>query len=432
MLSAPRSTPVRPRDPRGNTLPSLPSPTTRAVRRRMKRATHLGVGLSSVAASAALVASLLGVAPSSASPATPPTGTGLVLNAPVVAGAATPDGHGYWLVGADGGVFAFGDAGFYGSVGGLHLDSPVVGFDASRDGHGYWEVSADGGVFAFGDAGFHGSSAGLSLGAPVVGLASTSDGRGYWLVSSDGGVFAFGDATYHGSAVGMSPTSPIVGLAPTANRRGYWEVAADGAVYAFGDAAYAGTAPANSPVVGIEAAGHGYRIISRDGGTFAFGGAAFLGSLAGRPLNKPVVGTSSTAGGYLDVASDGGVFTFGSIGFYGSLQGSAVHTPPAPPLPAAVASPAAADYGLSAYQIAEWDRVNVCEEGGNWHVEGAVYAGGLGMSRANWSRFNTFGFPGDAAQASPLQQIRVAVAFATYYYGNPDAAPDQNGCTGGY
>jgi hypothetical protein len=27
------------------------------------------------------------------------------------------DGGGYWLVGADGGVFAFGDAGFYGSAG---------------------------------------------------------------------------------------------------------------------------------------------------------------------------------------------------------------------------------------------------------------------------------------------------------------------------
>jgi len=30
--------------------------------------------------------------------------------------ARTPDGHGYWLVGADGGVFAFGDAGFHGSA----------------------------------------------------------------------------------------------------------------------------------------------------------------------------------------------------------------------------------------------------------------------------------------------------------------------------
>jgi hypothetical protein len=29
--------------------------------------------------------------------------------------ASTPDGGGYWLVAADGGVFSFGDAGFFGS-----------------------------------------------------------------------------------------------------------------------------------------------------------------------------------------------------------------------------------------------------------------------------------------------------------------------------
>ena len=40
--------------------------------------------------------------------------------------AATPDGKGYWLVASDGGIFAFGDAGFYGSTGALALDAPVV------------------------------------------------------------------------------------------------------------------------------------------------------------------------------------------------------------------------------------------------------------------------------------------------------------------
>jgi hypothetical protein len=123
------------------------------------------------------------------------------------------------------------------------------------------------------------------------------------------------------------------------------------------------------------------------------------------------------------------VFTFGSVGYFGSLGGSTVYSPPAPPPP----TPApVVDYGLSQYQINAWERVNMCEEGGNWNVNGAVFAGGLGMSRANWNQFNSFGFPSNAAYASPLQQIRVAVAFATYYYGNPNSAPDQNGCTGGY
>ena len=67
---------------------------------------------------------------------------------------ATPDGGGYWLVAADGGVFAYGDALFLGSMGGKHLDSPVVGMASTPDGGGYWLVAADGGVFAYGDAKF--------------------------------------------------------------------------------------------------------------------------------------------------------------------------------------------------------------------------------------------------------------------------------------
>jgi hypothetical protein len=40
---------------------------------------------------------------------------------------ATPDGHGYREVGADGGVFAFGDATFYDSLGSTTLSKPIVG-----------------------------------------------------------------------------------------------------------------------------------------------------------------------------------------------------------------------------------------------------------------------------------------------------------------
>ena len=41
--------------------------------------------------------------------------------------AATPTAHGYWLVAADGGIFAFGDARFYGSTGSTKLTQPIVG-----------------------------------------------------------------------------------------------------------------------------------------------------------------------------------------------------------------------------------------------------------------------------------------------------------------
>ncbi len=74
------------------------------------------------------------------------------LNAPIVGIAATPDGAGYWVVAADGGVFTFGDARFFGSLGNVSLNAPIVGIAATPDGAGYWLVAADGGVFTFGDA----------------------------------------------------------------------------------------------------------------------------------------------------------------------------------------------------------------------------------------------------------------------------------------
>jgi hypothetical protein len=59
-------------------------------------------------------------------------------------------------------------------------------------------VGSDGGVFAFGDAHFFGSTAGIRLAGPVESIASTVDGRGYWMVAADGGVFNYGDAPlYH-------------------------------------------------------------------------------------------------------------------------------------------------------------------------------------------------------------------------------------------
>jgi hypothetical protein len=86
--------------------------------------------------------------------------------------AATPDGKGYWLVAADGGVFSFGDASFHGSMGGSHLNAPVVGLAATPDGMGYWLAAKDGGVFSFGTAPFEGSMGGTRLNAPVVGIAT--------------------------------------------------------------------------------------------------------------------------------------------------------------------------------------------------------------------------------------------------------------------
>ncbi|MGD0882584.1 MAG: IPT/TIG domain-containing protein [Acidimicrobiales bacterium] len=221
----------------------------------------------------------------------------LALNAPVVGMTATPDHGGYWLVAADGGVFAYGDAGFFGSAGNLTLDAPIVGMAATPDGFGYWLVAADGGVFAYGDAGFFGSAGNLTLGAPIVGMATTPDGGGYWLVGADGGVFAYGDARFFGSSGEQRLSSPVVGIAPTADGAGYWMVTCSGAVLNYGDAGNSGSAAGirlRLPVVGIGAASgdSAYWLAAGDGGVFAYGGAAFDGSAAGDQLNSPVIGIS--------------------------------------------------------------------------------------------------------------------------------------------
>jgi predicted secreted protein len=74
-------------------------------------------------------------------------------------------------------------------------------------------VAKDGGIFAFGDAGFFGSTGAMKLNQPIVGMTSTPTGLGYWLVAKDGGIFAFGDAGFFGSTGAMKLNQPIVGMA---------------------------------------------------------------------------------------------------------------------------------------------------------------------------------------------------------------------------
>ena len=60
-------------------------------------------------------------------------------------------------------------------------------------------MASDGGIFAYGNAGFYGSHGGSPLNQPIVGMATTPNGKGYWLVARDGGIFAYGDAGFYGS-----------------------------------------------------------------------------------------------------------------------------------------------------------------------------------------------------------------------------------------
>jgi hypothetical protein len=217
----------------------------------------------------------------------------LNLNSPIVSMATTPDGGGYWMTGGDGGVFAYGDAGFYGSTGNIHLNQPIVGMAATPSGKGYWFVASDGGVFAYGDAAFYGSMGGTPLNQPIVGMAATPTGRGYWLVAADGGIFAFGDAPFYGSTGNIHLNQPIVAMTATSNGGGYWFVAADGGVFSYGDAGFHGSTGnlvLNQPVTGMLATADdgGYSLVANDGGLFSFGDAPFYGSLGGQGITGVV------------------------------------------------------------------------------------------------------------------------------------------------
>jgi Pro-kumamolisin, activation domain/IPT/TIG domain len=207
-------------------------------------------------------------------------------------------GEGYRFVASDGGVFDFGDAGFWGSTGSIHLNAPMVGMADTPSTNGYWLVASDGGIFGFGDAAFFGSMGGQHLNKPIVGMAASPDGGGYWLVASDGGIFAYGDAQFHGSAGSLHLNSPVVGMAATPAGGGYWLVAADGGIFTYGSAQFYGSAGSlrlNKPVVGTAATpdGGGYWLVASDGGIFSYGDSPFFGSTGNIDLNKPIVGMSS-------------------------------------------------------------------------------------------------------------------------------------------
>ena len=60
---------------------------------------------------------------------------------------------GYWLVASDGGIFAFGNAAFYGSTGGHRTStSRSWAWPPPPTARGYWLVASDGGIFSFGNA----------------------------------------------------------------------------------------------------------------------------------------------------------------------------------------------------------------------------------------------------------------------------------------
>jgi len=275
----------------------------------------------------------------------PPAGTGDDLGG---AGSGDDNGpgtvarSGYWLLGANGAVYPFGDAAPYGdptdklagATDGAGGAVRAVDLESTPTGRGYWVLDSRGRVHPFGDASHLGDvvPGRLSAGEEPASLSATPTGAGYWVFTNRGRAFAFGDAAPLGDMSGTTLNGPVLDSVATPSGLGYYMVASDGGIFAFGDARFAGSmgnrkldAPVRSLVP--DGDGQGYWLVAADGGVFAFE-APFVGSMGGRPLNKPVRGMVRYGNGYLMVAEDGGVFTFSDRPFTGSLGAR----PPASPI----------------------------------------------------------------------------------------------------
>ncbi|MDB6027569.1 MAG: Esterase [Verrucomicrobiales bacterium] len=231
--------------------------------------------------------------------------------------ARTPSGQGYWIVGSDGGVFSFGDAGFYGSMGGQALNSPVVAICARPQGDGYWLVAADGGIFTFGGAPFQGSMGGQPLNQPIVGMACTANGTGYWLVAKDGGIFSF-NAPFNGSAGGGGLTDFVGMTATPAN--GYWLVRGTGSIYSYGPGYYGGgEAGSGVKAVCSTSDGGGYWQVRDNGSIYTYGNGTYQGG-ANEPGLFVAMARGPSNNGYFLLKKDGSVYTYGDAPYKGGAN----------------------------------------------------------------------------------------------------------------
>jgi Transglycosylase-like domain len=91
-------------------------------------------------------------------------------------------------------------------------------------------------------------------------------------------------------------------------------------------------------------------------------------------------------------------------------------TPPAP-------TPVGPVDTVTATQRAEWERVAMCEEGGDWSSDGGRFSGGLGITRSNWRAYGGDEYAPEGAMATEDEQIMVAERIQS-------SPPDQYGCRG--
>ncbi len=71
--------------------------------------------------------------------------------------------------------------------------------------------------------------------------------------------------------------------------------------------------------------------------------------------------------------------------------------------------------------MSKWERVAICEVSGHWNMEGPIYSG-IGFLNANWQHFGGTYFGPLAGDATPEQQVVIAMRITKTWI------PDQYGC----
>lgn len=176
---------------------------------------------------------------------------------------------------------------------------PVVDLAVTPDGDGFWLLDAAGGVFSHGSAAYHGSIPALELEGPrppASSIAPTPTGAGYWILDRAGGIYTFGDADFFGSVPSLrltTPAAPAVDILVTSGGNGYLVLEMDGTIRSFGNAPdLTAVLRGRSPEVVAMAAGHhdsAVLAVDARGLVYPVGFAPMLGSAAGLALHEEVV-----------------------------------------------------------------------------------------------------------------------------------------------
>ncbi|HEV7685841.1 MAG TPA: hypothetical protein VGQ80_04690, partial [Acidimicrobiia bacterium] len=125
---------------------------------------------------------------------------------------------GYWMLGNDAKVFAFGQARNLGDASAnLPAGVKATHIETTPSFSGYWIVDEAGDVYSYGDAKPLGNLPANTLGTheKVTSLSATPSGQGYWIFTTKGRVFPFGDAQNFGDLSKLSLNGAIQSSVPT-------------------------------------------------------------------------------------------------------------------------------------------------------------------------------------------------------------------------